>query len=212
MSKLIGCKSCEKEISKEAKVCPHCGAKQKMALWKKLIIGLFVLAFIGAVFGPDDDNRGVIVAGGNQSVDNGPSIISIDEKIAYGDISTSISSLELKKTLSDEMGVFTAKAQDGATLVAVIIDQTNVSNKPVSAFSVPQLTLISPDGIEYEADLGKTSEYSMIKEVDEKILSDIAPGLRSESAFVFEVSDQQLSKTGWTLKVGDITNVMFKVN
>lgn len=47
MPKLTTCKSCGKEVAKSAKSCPHCGAKLKMGVGLKLIIGL---AVIGAVF------------------------------------------------------------------------------------------------------------------------------------------------------------------
>ena len=46
MSKLVNCKTCEKEVSKSAKKCPHCGAKLKMGFFMKLIILFF--GFIGS--------------------------------------------------------------------------------------------------------------------------------------------------------------------
>jgi len=43
MPKLIKCKTCQKEISKNAKVCPGCGAKQKGSLAKNILIGFVAL-------------------------------------------------------------------------------------------------------------------------------------------------------------------------
>lgn len=59
MSNLITCKDCGKEISKNAKTCPHCGAKiKKLGLIAKVfigIIGLFVLIMIiGSLAGDDN--------------------------------------------------------------------------------------------------------------------------------------------------------------
>lgn len=52
MSKMTKCDACGNEISSSAASCPQCGEprKKKTALWKKLLIALFVLAIIGAVF------------------------------------------------------------------------------------------------------------------------------------------------------------------
>ena len=50
MSKLIKCKSCEKEISKTAKVCPNCGEpskSSKMMQTAKGLFGLGVLFIVG---------------------------------------------------------------------------------------------------------------------------------------------------------------------
>lgn len=38
--KLIPCKSCEKDVASSAKVCPHCGKKLKMGMFKKILIGI----------------------------------------------------------------------------------------------------------------------------------------------------------------------------
>lgn len=45
MGNLINCKDCGKEVSKKAKICPHCGAKLK-----KKKIGLGVIVGIAALF------------------------------------------------------------------------------------------------------------------------------------------------------------------
>ena len=56
MSKLINCKSCEKEVASSAKVCPHCGKKLKMGKMMKLLI-LVVIIIIAVVVGmPSDDD------------------------------------------------------------------------------------------------------------------------------------------------------------
>lgn len=53
--KLIKCKTCGNEIAKSAKVCPHCGAKNK----KHTVLGVFLVIFglflIAAAFGSTDE-------------------------------------------------------------------------------------------------------------------------------------------------------------
>jgi hypothetical protein len=46
---LISCKECSKEVSDKARVCPHCGARLKMALWLKIILWIFGI-WISLVF------------------------------------------------------------------------------------------------------------------------------------------------------------------
>ena len=49
------CKSCKAEVKGKAKVCPSCGAKMKMGLGKKLLIGVAVLVVLGWMI-PDEKN------------------------------------------------------------------------------------------------------------------------------------------------------------
>ena len=54
MSKMINCKICGKEIAKNAKVCPNCGAKRKRKWWLIIAIVL-VCALIGGLASGGED-------------------------------------------------------------------------------------------------------------------------------------------------------------
>jgi hypothetical protein len=58
---LVKCKECGKEISKEAKVCPSCGARQKKKLSKaqKIVIGLIVLGGVVSLIGGNEEKENV---------------------------------------------------------------------------------------------------------------------------------------------------------
>lgn len=59
-NKLTLCKSCNKEIAKNAKICPHCGAKNKKKhFWLIAIIAVIVLACIIAATGDSDEPQKV---------------------------------------------------------------------------------------------------------------------------------------------------------
>lgn len=49
MSKMKNCKSCNAEIAKSAKVCPHCGAKNKPAIYKRPWFILILVILIGGI-------------------------------------------------------------------------------------------------------------------------------------------------------------------
>ena len=74
MEKLIKCKSCGNEISKSAKSCPSCGAKNKKPFYKKWWIWAIIIVFVIAIAG---------VGGGNDSSTNKPIEVDSEEAITY---------------------------------------------------------------------------------------------------------------------------------
>ena len=65
MAKMTTCKTCGQPIAKNAKVCPHCGAKIRKHTLLKIIAAVVVLGMIGSVFGgrksPDAGQNGAAV-------------------------------------------------------------------------------------------------------------------------------------------------------
>lgn len=61
MAKLATCKDCGGQVSKSAKVCPHCGAKQKKSPWR--VVGGTIFLFIGIIL------FAVAIAGNSDSVE-----------------------------------------------------------------------------------------------------------------------------------------------
>ena len=54
---LVECKECNKQISEDARICPGCGAKQRVNPALKLLIGVVVIFAAFLIFGatrPDD--------------------------------------------------------------------------------------------------------------------------------------------------------------
>lgn len=57
MSKLKNCPSCEKEVAKSAKVCPHCGRKLKIGLCIKLLIAIIIGIVIAMIIAPSSEDK-----------------------------------------------------------------------------------------------------------------------------------------------------------
>ena len=74
MEKLMKCKSCGNEISKSAKSCPSCGAKNKKPFYKKWWIWAIIVVFVIAI---------AWVGGGNDSSTNKPIEVDSEEAITY---------------------------------------------------------------------------------------------------------------------------------
>ena len=59
MAKLTKCKTCGKDVAASAKICPSCGAKLKMGMFSKLVLGVggivVLLVIAGVVFKPSPE-------------------------------------------------------------------------------------------------------------------------------------------------------------
>ena len=88
-----------------------------------------------------------------------------------------------------------------AIYVVVEYNVKNVSNEPIE--DKPFIHLISPDGVEYQHDVGATTSALVFGgvETDEKAISNLNPGLSMNGASVFEVSKAELQNPGWKIKV-----------
>lgn len=106
MEKLKKCKYCCKEIDAKAKVCPHCGKKQKN---KKLLVIAGIIAII-AIVG---------IAGGTAGKDN-------DKKV--GDISSS--SGETEKSASDMIYAGVGQYVEGENWKISLLDAKTYSSIP----------------------------------------------------------------------------------
>ena len=82
--KMTTCKACGQEIAKSAKVCPHCGAKNKKPFFKKWWFWAIIVILIASLgtSGGDADNESVAV--NNESASTG-AVSNNENKVAKGD-------------------------------------------------------------------------------------------------------------------------------
>lgn len=55
--KLIECKVCGKEIARNAKVCPNCGAKNKVPIYKKIWFWIILVLLVIGFSSPSDNTK-----------------------------------------------------------------------------------------------------------------------------------------------------------
>lgn len=107
---------------------------------------------------------------------------------------------------------FNQKASEGATFVAVEFKYKNISGKPISSFSLPHnIKLVGPDGIKYESDTGASSNYATETKNNSKIMSDLNPGITSNTSKVFEISIDSWKQLGWSLLIDADDDVYYKL-
>ena len=104
------------------------------------------------------------------------------------------------------------QASSGGIYVVVNYTYKNISNKPIGAFSLPRISLRSPDGSKYSADIDASSSHAVEIKQDEKIFSDLNPGIQTHGSQVFEVSEQMYSPTTWKIIVDADKEILVNIN
>ena len=116
--KMTNCKACGEEIAKSAKVCPHCGAKNKKK--HPVLIGIavfFVLIGIVASSGDSDEPKKV------ENADTGKVETSVDNKE------------DVKEEVKEEKNEF--HVGETAELKGVSVKMINVTESTGSQFNTP---------------------------------------------------------------------------
>lgn len=213
---VVACKSCGKELGKGVKKCIHCGADQRNFFAKhKIITGLAVLLLLGVVTsalngGDGSDKTADSGAKAASSSDKtatsseepaaeAPSEQKIGQTFDSGNVQVTVVSAELKDKVGGEY--FESKPAEGGVYVAVVWKYKNIGNEPIGMFSQPSLKLIDPNGVEYDSDAGASASYSTERELTEKVISDLNPGITVTAAEVFEVAKDSYDPKTWKVLV-----------
>jgi hypothetical protein len=107
----------------------------------------------------------------------------------------------------------TSTAAEGAMYIAVRFKYKNISTKPIGMFSSkPDIKLKSPDGTKYNSDNGASVAYAAQLNLDEKVFSDLNPGITVNSSTVFEVSQELFNPATWKvlIEADDNTEMAFQ--
>ncbi len=125
----------------------------------------------------------------------------IGEKVTVERLGITVDAVNLRSRVGGVL--FGAEASEGGVYVAVDWSYENVSKEPISGglFSTPDCYLVSPEGTKYNQDLAASVGLAEERDLDEKIVSDLNPGIRVRSACVFEVSRKLLAEGEWRIAV-----------
>jgi hypothetical protein len=117
-----------------------------------------------------------------------------------GGVEVKISKVKTRQSVGDP-NFLGATASEGGTYVVIHYSVKNVSRKPLGMFSQPSVELVSNDGVVYEADIDGSASYASSSDFDEKIVSDLNPGITVDGAEVFEVSKELFNVATWSARV-----------
>lgn len=122
----------------------------------------------------------------------------------------SIDRVETRRSVGNQY--IQKQASSGGIYVVINYTYKNISNKPIGAFSLPMISLRAPDGSKYSADIDASSTYAMENQRDEKILSDLNPGIQTHGSQVFEIGEQMYSPTTWKVFIDADKEVLVTIN
>lgn len=219
------CKECGEEISSSANKCPKCGKDQRNFFMKHKILSvigiLIVLGIIGSLIGGNDDKTTVISSGNNTSTNsnntstNGNStstetVAKVGDVIKTGQFEITITSIQERSSVGTQ--IFNSNPAEGGTYVAVNWKYKNISDKPINSFSTPSIKIVDKNDTKYDSDIGASSSYATELNLDEKILSDLNPGITVKDADVFEIAKEQYATGGYRLLIQADDDIYININ
>ena len=172
------CKVCQKEVANNAKTCPHCGAKLKMGLGMKVLIGFgafILLAIIGSALGGNDkstttnsqDTVSVNKSNKTEPTKQTEQIIEVDAKV----LSKAFDENEIKanQTYKNKAAKITGTVDD----IGEILNQTYIVLQSHKEFALcsTQCFFDDKDEIKKIADLKKGDEVTLQGTIDGKSMN-----------------------------------------
>lgn len=208
MSKMINCAQCSEEISAQAKTCPKCGAKVKKPFYKKWWVWLLAVIVIGSIAGGGGDDSGTTSVSNSKTKEE--IVYNINDIIKTKKFEINVFSAETAKSVGSQY--LSTEAAEGGIYVMVRWECKNISDEPVSSFSLPTVRLVDSKGVKYDADINATSYYETEVDPNAKILSDLNPKIKINDAAVFEVSEEAYNEGGFSLIVNADKDFKVKIN
>lgn len=193
------CPKCKESIAKDAKKCKHCGADLRNWFIKhkvlSVILGVIVLAIISSAMGGGSSTSTTKV--GTDSAKE--TVYKVGDTINTGKLEITITKAEERSSVGSD---FMAKSpSQGGTYVGVQYKFKNASDKPVSAFSQPSFKLVDSKGTKYDSDISASGSYATELKLDQKILSDLNPGITVNGADAYEINKEQYTGGSWYVLV-----------
>lgn len=157
-TKLIKCKSCEAEIAKDAKTCPHCGAKNKKPIFKKWWFWAIIIVALISSCSSDSDienetntENDVSISSTEETPTTEDTVLTENEDSKEAEVIEESSDIPLStdvekaiwKIVKDNNGKLTSiesissETSDETTIIAIILceNDENVVNTILSEIS-----------------------------------------------------------------------------
>ncbi len=199
MSKIVKCTTCNEEIAASAKVCPKCGAKVKKPLYKKWWIWLLALIVIGAIASGGGEKESKVTNTTSKTKTEEAVVYKIGDALKTDKFEITVTNVKTTKSVGGQY--LKETASEGGIYVVVEWEYKNITDKPISSFSFPTISLSDKNGTEYDSDLNATSTYATEVELDSKVLSDLNPNIKVKDAHVFEISEESFADGGFNVEV-----------
>ena len=200
-------------------ICIYAGFNAKKNLdvrnksfnWYKASIPIaliLILCFLYAIGSENIDNKSNV---GNTNITqenvNNNMTFGLNEPVRTEKFEITIISVSPTTMVGNEY--LNSKPAEGGIYLAVKWKYKNISNKPIGTFSFPTLSLFDAQNIEYSNDIDASGNYATQINSNEKIISDLNPGIAVTSASVFEIDKKKANETGLRFLVRGDHDVWF---
>lgn len=136
--KLTKCKSCDAEIAKNAKICPHCGAKNKRHGCLGIVLVVIGLLLVFAAFGGNSEKPQKVNGDNQSNVDNNSDAattiknetFTVGDKVSLGDILVTL------VDVSENKGGNYMTPSDGKVFVVCKFNIENNSDSDIAVSSI----------------------------------------------------------------------------
>lgn len=116
-----------------------------------------------------------------------------------GLVEVDVKTIDYSQLISCPLG--NSNASDGATYVIVNWTYKNISSQPMNALKKPVMYLVSNENARIKIDIGASATYASTLDNNEKIISDLNPGIKSDTSSVFEVAKELFDPFTWKILV-----------
>lgn len=140
----------------------------------------------------------------DHSASSEPQNLTIGEGIKIGSLEVTITNVDVSSFVGNEF--MHLHASEGAEYIMVRYTIKNIGASPVSSFSMPTIHLMDANGVSYDKDIHASVAFQMEIGTDQKILSDLNPGITTNGACVFEISTQSFDISKWHIFIGSNTD------
>lgn len=129
--KMTTCKTCNNEIAKNAKSCPHCGAKNKKSIFTKLWFWFIIILIIGIIASASGPNTNTVSNPNDGSLNS-----TVSKEVGNGTVNS------IESVFAGDSGI-NASAEIGDSIIGypeITITITNTTDKEISAiqfYAVP---------------------------------------------------------------------------
>ena len=128
-----------------------------------------------------------------------PDLFKVGNTIRFDGFDLTVESVQERGQVGSEF--LNEKASEGGVLVAVTYSLKNTSSAPMGFMDQPNLKLIDPRGTTYSNDTGATAAFSTENDFNNKIVSDLNPGITVHDGDVFEISKDAFDPSTWSIVV-----------
>ena len=161
-----------------------------------IMITFFVLGFLA---GPENDTSSANAVSESKPAVEEEETYRIGDALKTEKFEIKISPVSVKKYVGNQY--FNSKAAEGAVFLIINFRYKNISGKPLSSYSMPEIELMDPNGTKYDEASGATEYYHTAANINKNVISDLNPGITQKDAAVFEISSELWKKKGWKLTV-----------